>query len=388
MKLAILSRTKQIISLIISFFALQINAISQTKFTHPGIIHSQESIDFVRSKIATKKQPWLDAWEKLKASKHSSLDWKPQPRISVERGPYNNPDIGSSEFTEDSKAAYAHALCWLFTKDEAHARKAAEILDSWSTTLETIKNHDARLLVGMEAPHYCIAAEILKHKWSKWPSENQAQFSKMLRNIFYPLIKDFYPSANGNWDASMIQAMMSMAIFLDDHDMFQRATNYYLNGKGNGAIGNYFIESGQSQESGRDQAHTQMGIRFLANSAESAWIQKVDLYGALNNRLLKGFEYTAKYNLGHDVPYVPYLSYEKRYHYKNLSSKARGRLQAMYERVYNHYHHRKGLEAPYTLAAAIKNRTKPPKRRSRRGKPPRPNTEFYIDTLMFAQAEK
>jgi len=73
----------------------------------------------------------------------------------------------------------------------------------------------------------------------------------------------------------------------------------------------------------------------------------VDLYGALDNRLLKGFEYTAKYNLGFDVPYEPYRSYQGRYYYPRISPKARGRLRPMYEKVFNHCHNRKGLDAPF-----------------------------------------
>jgi len=73
----------------------------------------------------------------------------------------------------------------------------------------------------------------------------------------------------------------------------------------------------------------------------------VDLYGALDNRLLKGFEYTAKYNLGFDVPYEPYRSYQGRYYYQRISPKARGRLRPMYEKAFNHCHNRKGLDAPF-----------------------------------------
>lgn len=378
-----------LLGLCLSFnLSAQKQATQKDNFTHPGIAHTKESIDFVKKKIAAKQQPWLKAWQDLCASKHASLNYKPQPRKLVERGPYNNPDIGSSEFSDDGKAAHTHALCWALTGNEAHAKKAAEILDAWSTNLKTIKNHDARLLVGMVAPHYCIAADIIKHTWTGWSEKNQQQFAALLNEVFYPIIKDFYPSANGNWDASMIQAMIAMAVFLDDQAMFDKATTYYLKGKGNGAIGNYFIESGQCQESGRDQAHTQMGIRFLTNTAETAWIQKIDLYGALDNRLLKGLEYTAKYNLGNDVPYVPYTSYQERYHYKNLSDDARGRLQSMYEKAYNHYNHRKDLDAPYTLEAALKNRTYKPRKRSRPRRNPRSRTEFYIDTLMYAQSEQ
>ena len=102
--------------------------------------------------------------------------------------------------------------------------------------------------------------------------------------------------------------------------------SYYLTGKGNGAIGMYFKPSGQCQESGRDQSHTQMGLEFLANTCETGWIQGIDLYGALDNRLLKGFEYTAKYNLGNEVPYERYVSFEGRYKYNEISGKSRGRF--------------------------------------------------------------
>gem|GEM_PF-997977 len=356
------------------------------EFVHPGVTHSQASIDFVKEKIAAGEEPWTTAWEKLRSSRYADLDWKPEPHARVERGPSNNPDIGSSEFTNDGRAAYYHSLCWTLTGKEAHAKKAAEILDAWSATLKSIGHHDARLLIGMSGYHYCIAAELIRHTWNGWPEAKQAGFRKMLREIWYPVIVDFYPSANGNWDASMLQCMIGMGVFLDDRAMFDRAKDYYLSGKGNGAIGNYFMESGQCQETGRDQAHTQMGLEFLANTCETAWIQGIDLYGALDNRLLKGFEYTAKYNLGFDVPYEPYRSFEGRYHYKKISDDSRGRLRPMYERVYNHFHNRKGLNAPHTQQAALKLRTEQPERRdrrSRRGRRRR-SSSSELDILMFA----
>ena len=91
-----------------------------------------------------------------------------------------------------------------------------------------------------------------------------------------------------------------------------------------------------------------MGLGYLGCAAEIAWKQGIDLYGAMDNRLLLGFEYTAKYNLGEDVPYEPYRSVAGRYHYPTISSKARGRFSNIYERVYHHYHHRRGIDMPYT----------------------------------------
>ncbi|WP_182870932.1 alginate lyase family protein [Rhodopirellula sp. JC639] len=329
---------------------------ARAEFNHPGISHTQPSLEFVRAKIAGGEQPWTTAFERVQSSRYADLDWQPRPRAHVERGPSNNPNIGSSDFSADASAAYHHAVLWALTEKKAHAEKAAEILNAWTSTLKSISNHDARLLVGMEGYEYCNAAELLKHTWGGWPKSEQNTFEKMLREVFYPVIKDFYPSANGNWDASMLQTMLAMGVYLDDRSMFDRGVDYYINGKGNGAIGNYFKPSGQCQESGRDQAHTQMGLDYLACTAEIAWNQGVDLYGALDNRLLKGFEYTAKYNLGFDVPYEPYRSFEGRYHYKSISNQSRGRLRPMYEKVLNHYEGRKGLEAPFTRQAAMRLR--------------------------------
>ena len=358
------------------------------EFRHPGIAHTRASIDFVKTKIAAEQEPWASAWKVVQASRYVDLDWKPRPRAHVERGPYNNPNIGSSEFSADAMAAYQHALSWSLSRKEVHAHKAAEILNAWSETLQSISNHDARLLVGMEGYKFCNAAELLKHTWDGWAPTDQAQFGEMLKDVFYPVIKDFYPSANGNWDASMLQTMLAMGVYLDDREMFDRGVDYYLNGKGNGAVRNYFKPSGQCQESGRDQAHTQMGLDFLACTCEIAWNQGVDLYGAYENRLLTGFEYTAKYNLGFDVPYEAYRSFEGRYHYKTLSDKSRGSLRPMYEKVLNHFEIRKGLEAPFTRQAAMKLRKgsdhsgdRDDGKRSRRRRP------SAIGTLMFSKPD-
>ena len=342
-------------------------------FVHPGISHSAAELVFVKAKLPGQEQPWQKAWEQLRASREASLDWQPKPRAHVQRGARNKPNIGSSDMSRDSQAAYTHALLWVFTDQEAHARKAAEIIDAWSETLASVTNHDARLLVGMVGIKFVNAAELLKHTWEGWPQDRQAAFAGMLRQVWYPVIKDFYPSANGNWDAAMIQTMMAMGVYLDDRAMFEKAMHYCLHGEGNGAINRYFNAFGQCQESGRDQGHTQMGLEYLANACEIAWKQGHDLYAAYDHRLALGFEYTARYNLGHDVPFSPYVSVQGRYKHQRISDKARGRLRPMYEKVYNHYHRRLHRDIPWTQQALEKVR------REGGGRATLP-----WDTLMFA----
>ncbi|MEP3480683.1 MAG: DUF6250 domain-containing protein [Fuerstiella sp.] len=329
---------------------------AEKPFVHPGLLHSRAELKFIRQKIASGEQPWRAAWEKLQSEKTASLSYIPKPIADVVRGVRNNPNIGSSAMSSDAAAAYAHALQWSLTNKRPHAMKAIEILNAWASTLKSVSGHDAKLLIGMDGVVFCNAAELIRHTSNEWLEEDQDRFERMLRQVFYPVIEDFHPTANGNWDASMIQTMLAMGVFLDDHAMFDRAVKYYLHGEGNGAIQKYFNEFGQCQESGRDQSHVQMGMGFLACACEMAWKQAVDLYGAADNRLALGFEYTAKYNLGEDVPYDRYRSVEGRYDFPNISRTGRGRFRPIYERVVHHYRNRIGLQMPYSRKVADKER--------------------------------
>ncbi len=80
------------------------------------------------------------------------------------------------------------------------------------------------------------------------------------------------------------------------------------------------------------------------------------MYGAADNRLLKGFEYTAKYNLGEDVPFTPHTDKTGEYIHDAISPQGRGRLRPIWEMVLNHYQNRKNLAAPYMKQAAEKIR--------------------------------
>ena len=99
-----------------------------------------------------------------------------------------------------------------------------------------------------------------------------------------------------------------------------------------------------------------MGLGFLSGACEMAWKQGVDLYGAADNRLALGFEYTAKDNLGEDVPFEPFRSFEGRYYYTKISRNSRGRFRPIFDRTLHHYRDRRGLEMPYTEKVADQKR--------------------------------
>lgn len=92
-----------------------------------------------------------------------------------------------------------------------------------------------------------------------------------------------------------------------------------------------------------------LGIGALATVCEIAWQQGDDLYSALDNRLMKGFEYVAKYNLGYNVPFAVWKDVTGKYsNWTEISNKGRGRYMPIFEMTYNHFVIRKGMQMPYT----------------------------------------
>ena len=151
-------------------------------FAHPGMLHSKAELAFIKAKLSSSEEPWNSAWIQLRAAKGASLTHTPSPVANVVRGVRNRPDIGSSDMSSDAAAAYAHALQWSLTGEQAHAKKVIEILNAWSSTLESVGGHDARLLVGMDGVSFCNAAELIRHTSDLWAEADQKQFEQMLRN--------------------------------------------------------------------------------------------------------------------------------------------------------------------------------------------------------------
>lgn len=208
------------------------------------MLHTTSDLEFMKIKILAGEEPWKEAWNQLKSSEIASLNYKPTPFKIVDNGPYNKPDNGGKEFVRDGAAAYTMALQWYVEGDKAYAEKAIEIFNAWAQTLESVVNHNRQLKVGTAGIKYLNAAEIIKHTYKGWNAKNRKAFEDMVINIWYPVIKDWTPRYNGNWDAANGQTLMCIGIFLDRRDIFDTACKQLTDGNTNGAIKNYFMKAG------------------------------------------------------------------------------------------------------------------------------------------------
>ena len=331
-------------------------AIPSHAFEHPGILHTRKDIERMRSIVVNKEQPAYACYELLENDPRSKADYVMiGPFRQLYRGDVNGtlPSI-QGKYESDFNAAYQNAVMFAVTQKEAHARKSVEILVAYADSVEII-GRDQPLLAGIMGVKIMYAAELMRYLYPLGMTDSK--FSKvcgMFRQVFVPILEQFYRTpaySNGNWGAAVNMSYMAAAVLLDDELMYQKALDFYVAGNDNGNILNYVDgETGQCQESGRDQAHSQLGLACLAVTCEMAWKQGMDLYGVMDNRLLKGFEYTSRYNVGYDdLPFRQWKDITGKYNnWKVISLQTRGRFRPVYEMTYNHYVNRRGLDMPYT----------------------------------------
>ena len=316
-------------------------AFSQ-KFIHPGVNQNSKDLEQMKKMVLDGQQPYKDAFERLKAT---DTGFVVKSHTHVLRGPYGKPNIGGDDLSKGANMAYNYALLWYITNDKTYANKAIEIINAWSPVLWDLDYNDAKLLAAWTGHIFCNAAEILRYTNSGWQQKDIDKFTNMLMTVYYPLMRYYYPQANGNWDGAIIHSILAIAIFTDNREMFNNAVDHFLHSPVNGSIFKYIYPNGQCQESSRDQGHVQLGLGEFAGAAQVAFTQGVDLFSLAGNRIALGYEYTAGFLSG-NTPQA----------YGTISERAKN-LRDDYEYVYRHYT-AQGVPVPYTKRAADSVRLK------------------------------
>lgn len=348
-------------------------AAGESTYAHPGLVHTLSDIEQVSAQVAGSAQPWLGGWNRLVANGRSNSGWQPRPLETVIRGGTGQ---NYAQLFPDIHAAYQNALRWRISGDAAHGAAAVRILNAWSGMLTTVTgNADRFLAAGIYGYQFANAAELVRDH----PEFELERFRGMLLTIFHPMNEDFLTNHNGavitnywaNWDLCSMASVMAIGIFTDRDDLVDRAVMYFQSGTGMGSLPNavpfVYEDEGlaQWQESGRDQAHTLMGIGLMGAFCEMAWNQGIDCYGHDNNRFLKAAEYVAKYNLGNDVPFTPYTwqsgpsSTASHVGWQTQAvpgADSRGQARPVWDQVLGHYSGRKGLSTPWVsqIAATLR----------------------------------
>ncbi len=317
-------------------------------FVHPGGVVGQAEIDFVRAKIAAGEEPWMSALAKLRG-------------LANGEG-FPTAPAGEADQKEHARQAYANALLWATIGDEAAARRAIAILNVWGKTFAGYVPAEGQnlLVAGWIGALLGPAAELLRDH-PDWKPADRERVKGMFTTAFAPALERM-SEWNGNVDLTQIDALMNIAVFCEDERLFtlglqrlrRRNPAYYylatdpvqsraIAGDGDDIPAFWSRPAtwrdGLTQESCRDNGHhAQYGLASTLHAAEVAWQQGVDVYSEERERYVSAMELLARQLLEGSMQGCCGAERDA----------ATVDLYDTFSVGYNHYHHRQGIELPYT----------------------------------------
>ncbi len=320
-------------------------AFAQEPFVHPGALYTAQSLDFVKARISAGRPPWSAAFREVERAALPA----PEPVEYI-----NSLDMIDVRASERSAInAYANALAWRLTGQETYGRQAIQNLNGWADFKGFTGGTDQdKLHAGWVGCLLGEAAEIMRGH-PEWSPQQIVALQTMFRTAFYPQL-EVASRWNGNVDLTQIEALMTIAVFNDDHPAFRlalqrlesRSAAYFHLGSDSSARtveGDAFWfhpslwVDGLTQETCRDNGHhAQFGLASALHAAEIAWNQGVDVYAGQAGRYTAAMELIARQLLTGDMQGVC------------ANPVATRVILETFEIGFNHYHNRMGIPLPHT----------------------------------------
>jgi alginate lyase len=304
------------------YAAVCLSAATQAlAWKHPGIVVSQDQLDATRAAYQAGNSVIVDQVNKAKNSNYGSTGYSvkgPWPGGVNQCGSNSNPNHGCQNADDDSNAAYVQALLWYMTGNQTYANNAIEIMNTYASGFKGYAGtnglscpsgtdcSNGPLQSGWDSEKWPRAAEIIRYgktssgATSGWSASDITAFSNMLKKIYQPVIQNG-SGVNGNWDMTMIDGTMQIAVFTENSVLLEQARTmwkgrvpdlFYLTAKdgsnhassprGNPSwFGQEVFNSSTNnvgQETCRDLRHMEDSIASTLLTAETDWIQGGELY--------------------------------------------------------------------------------------------------------------
>ncbi|WP_147303015.1 galactose-binding domain-containing protein [Marinoscillum furvescens] len=315
---------------------------SDFEFSHPGITFSTQDLERMKNSINI--EPWKTAYGLLQEDFRSSPDYQMQgPAERVDRNGQNH-----GAFENDGHAVLYQSILYYVTGNTQYAENALAMIDAWTTTMTFLGGNVPSIFAGGPGGAILEGAEILRYHYPGWTERHTTITEKWAKEVLLPthFIPD--PLRVANQGAGQINGALTIAIFTNDVVLFNQAIDNYLNEPCAGIVNS--LPNGQNGDTGRDYGHAFGMVINLAQAAERAYSQGVDLFSTLNYRLLALSEYWNAYGLGVDVEYIPHGTCYG--FWSVIGEKGRGwsdhSTNTLLEIIHGAYTVRQGIPSPYT----------------------------------------
>ena len=187
-------------------------------YPHPGGMHPQTQIDFVKQQIQQQSQPYYNAYLQLRAYADSALQHQHHALADFSvPGYYVNPEEhrrNSKSLQSDAFDAYASALAYQLTGEPPYAEKAMDFLMAWANINTQYSEFDGSLVMAYSGTAMIMAAELLL-PYEGWSAQDKKQFFSWVTNVYRKAADEIRHRKN-NWaDWGRLGSILS-AHLLDD----------------------------------------------------------------------------------------------------------------------------------------------------------------------------
>lgn len=181
-------------------------------------MHPLTQIDYVKSQIKKKKEPYYSAYERLiyyadslqGVSHHALVDF------SVP-GYYDKPlehRANSLALQRDAFGAYCSALAYRLSDKKKYGEKACYFMKAWSSINKKYSEHDGVLVMTYSGAAFLIAAELMSDE-KIWAASDKKEFKEWVRDVYLDAANTIRVHKN-NWaDWGRFGSLLA-ASFLND----------------------------------------------------------------------------------------------------------------------------------------------------------------------------
>ncbi len=206
-------------------------------FQHPGVLVSKAQLDFIKAQVNAHVDPIYSAYINAINNPYGSLTPTVTPSNSLSAGPSpagppstgtidcgssSSPDIGCTADDEDGTVAYVQALLWYITGNQTYANNAIKNLNAYGHGLKNFTDSNGPLQAAWSSSKWPRAAEIIRYSNAGWSAADATAFGNMMNSAMVPLIQNGSTN-NANWELSMIEGMIGIAVYNNDATLYNHA---------------------------------------------------------------------------------------------------------------------------------------------------------------------
>ena len=223
---------------------------SYAQLVHPGGWHTQEDLTIIREKIAAEEEPWITGWNTAR-NERPNADHTENPDVFIT----NNGSMHRAGF-----ATWILTMKWVATGDRAFSDAAINAINIWVRTVRDFDVFAPTLTVSTGAGAMAQAAEILAHGFNGeagWRQEDIIAAQRWFREVIYDQQTNTGIASLSNFGTSALGGNTSMAIFMDDQEVYNFQRQAFISGynleDGCNSLTDYIpFATGQAFETGRD----------------------------------------------------------------------------------------------------------------------------------------